>query len=397
MSHPTSQGEQGSCVGFATAYSARTILFNIKNNTTDSDFSSNNAFSPSYVYNQIKMYDCGNGSRLTDALKLLQNQGCLPVYKFLYDSKSCNKIPSVLEKENASDFKILDYRSLKDDGEISINKIKKALYSLNPVVISIDVYQSFQETKGDLWNGVKDVKGQGHAISIVGYDDERYGGVFELMNSWDNDWADNGFVCVKYTDLLKICDEAYELIESSNTSSQEFSANVTFVLQTSDKITMNQISPNVFQSSEPLISGTNMQILLDNHQPMYLYIFSTDDTRKVQILFPPDDKISPLMPYQNNPIVIPGEDYFAQMDNTIGTDVICILYSKKKLDFQNLQIRLDGMSGELYSNIKYILGNKILSASEVKCNSSNQYLNTNFSAKSATGEMLLVSYRFKHH
>ena len=35
---------------------------------------------------------------------------------------------------------------------------------------------------------------QMHAMTIIGYDDNKYGGAFEVMNSWGEAFGNKGFV-----------------------------------------------------------------------------------------------------------------------------------------------------------------------------------------------------------
>ena len=51
---PGNQGPYGTCAGWSTAYAGRTILEAIRNNWTGS-IVDKNAFSPSFVYNQIRV------------------------------------------------------------------------------------------------------------------------------------------------------------------------------------------------------------------------------------------------------------------------------------------------------------------------------------------------------
>ena len=59
----------------------------------------------------------------------------------------------------------------------------------------------------------------GHAVSIIGYNDNKYGGCFEIMNSWGTDYGDNGFMWIKYEDLAAIMDEGYIIETYSITES----------------------------------------------------------------------------------------------------------------------------------------------------------------------------------
>jgi len=46
-------------------------------------------------------------------------------------------------------------------------------------------------------------------MCIIGYDDNKFGGSFEVMNSYGTQFGDNGFVWITYTDMKKYMQEAY--------------------------------------------------------------------------------------------------------------------------------------------------------------------------------------------
>jgi hypothetical protein len=47
-------------------------------------------------------------------------------------------------------------------------------------------------------------KDDSHAMCIVGYDDTKFGGAFEIVNSWGDNWANSGFIWIRYDDLYKM-------------------------------------------------------------------------------------------------------------------------------------------------------------------------------------------------
>ena len=49
----------------------------------------------------------------------------------------------------------------------------------------------------------------GHAMCVMGYDDQKYGGSFKVMNSWGNQVGDQGYIWIKYTDFYKYVDELF--------------------------------------------------------------------------------------------------------------------------------------------------------------------------------------------
>ena len=104
---PCNQGSYGTCAGWATAYSCRTILEAFKNKW-NKDAIDSNAFSPSFVYNQIRLNDnCSGGSSLIDALDVLKNQGVLTLKEFEY---SCSRKINSNDLQNAVKHRIIEYR-----------------------------------------------------------------------------------------------------------------------------------------------------------------------------------------------------------------------------------------------------------------------------------------------
>ena len=68
---PGNQGSQGSCVGWASAYGARTIANAIKKGWKYNTSKINqNTFSPSFVYNLIKVNETCQGAYIENAMKV---------------------------------------------------------------------------------------------------------------------------------------------------------------------------------------------------------------------------------------------------------------------------------------------------------------------------------------
>ena len=86
------QGRQGSCVGWASSYAARTILQARATNQSPDRV----AFSPSYLYNQIALPRC-QGAYMRDAMETLRQGGVLPYSQFGYDERSCGDTPDAQE------------------------------------------------------------------------------------------------------------------------------------------------------------------------------------------------------------------------------------------------------------------------------------------------------------
>ena len=46
-------------------------------------------------------------------------------------------------------------------------------------------------------------------MTIVGYDDYKFGGSFRVVNSWGKEFGDNGYLWIKYSDFIEKVDVTY--------------------------------------------------------------------------------------------------------------------------------------------------------------------------------------------
>ena len=67
----------------------------------------------------------------------------------------------------------------------------------------------------------------GHAMTIVGYDDNVNGGSFLVVNSWGEDWGNNGYMWYNYNDFKKFTHVAYSLYVSFDKADKFNSDNYT--------------------------------------------------------------------------------------------------------------------------------------------------------------------------
>lgn len=375
-----SQGPHGTCTAWATAYAARTIAEAVKNGWTDRMRITKEAFSPIYVYAQIKKdnYDtnCKKGSHIYAALDLMKRQGCA---KFSSFSDLCASIVGKDIIDIASDYKIDDYVTLFSIENVSenekIRKVKKSVSEDRPVVIAMHLPQSFYQA-GNTWSGmdVDPSKHGYHAMCVIGYDDEMNGGAFHVMNSWGRNWGNDGFVWVKYNDFAKFVDQAYELYVKKRIPAprpqpvivSNHSGDVLLQLSTGEQMASSLISKNgVYKIVGSYISGTRYRIYISNNEPAYVYVIGSDLKNSVSKVFPPTDNISAALTYKSNHIAIPDETYFVELDNNIGTDYICVLYSKDALDINNIIYTIKNTNGTFYYKVRTALGKMVVSPSEV--------------------------------
>ena len=60
------------------------------------------------------------------------------------------------------------------------------------VVIGFWTFSSFFKHDYECWNGNADKATGSHAMCVVGYDDNKFGGAFLVMNSWGTGWGKGG-------------------------------------------------------------------------------------------------------------------------------------------------------------------------------------------------------------
>ena len=386
-----SQSQYGTCTSWATAYAARTIIEAVNNGWTSQERITREAFSPIFVYAQIKNEDdlnCQQGSYIGDAFELLKTKG---VPKFsLFDVLCANEIGQELFSA-ASVYKIDDYFTLFsyscNSYNEKINKTKKAISQNCPVVISMKVYPSFHTAK-EAWNGyvAAGEKPGNHAMCVVGYDDDMNGGSFLIMNSWGTYWGNNGFTWVTYQDYFKYVSYAVEMYVRKKAvptpqpkpqpqpqpvpqpiKKNVMSGSMRLQLSTGEnmKVTYDPSYIPHYKANEEYISGTRYRIYVSNGEPAYVYIIGSDLKNSVSKVFPSTDKISPALVYKSSNIAIPDEKWYIEMDDTKGKDYVCVLYSCSPLSINDIIVKIKEGQGSFYDKLKSALSAQLVSSTDV--------------------------------
>lgn len=198
---PGEQGKQGSCVAWAVGYGLKSFQEHEERGWT---YSKDHLMSPAFVFNALKKGKCGGGLYISDALDLVQAQGIAPLSLMPYDDKDCKKQASSEAREVAQAYRVQSSRRVEAD----LVEIKGHLAARTPVVVGMDVDRAFDRLKGaTIYTGPKYPLDGGHAMVIVGYDDDKK--AFKLLNSWGTGWADKGFGWVSYPALLAQAHELY--------------------------------------------------------------------------------------------------------------------------------------------------------------------------------------------
>ena len=355
------QGQQGSCVAWSSAYAARTVLEAASTKTDPNQI----RFSPSFMYNQIGLDDC-QGSYIQRAMEQMSGQGALPLDQFPYSDQDCTTQPNSSQKQQASQYKIHGFTRLTNGDNvnaINVRAVKEHLAKDAPVVIGMMVGQSFmQDMMGrELWQpqdmDASQVGMGGHAMCVIGYDDRKFGGAFQIMNSWGPEWGKNGIGWVRYGDFKTYVKEAYgidPLPKRGAASNIPLECTIGLVNNADSKyIQLRSTGQNSFQTVSPIKPGTRFKMAIENATECYIYIFGQETDGSSYVLFPylkPGQTVSKHSPYCG----ITGYRLFPRDQSmeadTIGTkDYIAIVASKEQLDYNELNSTISRSNQPTYA------------------------------------------------
>lgn len=240
------QGETNMCVAYVLSVS-RTILYAKYHNYTSIKTIKENTFSPYFLYyHTVEMKDdkCILGLSPTSTTDFMEKSGVARIRDVEYPKyypystvRLCGRYPDNYTND------VLSAKAYTIDGinwPTDENQIKSEIANGRPVCFTIppNIPPSFNEPKSDVWDpeasvqcyGVtqkgyackrrvtkdlycyqhkKETSNMGHMMLIIGYnDDEANGnGAFRILNSWGEEWGDNGKLWIKYNDFFKYVDK----------------------------------------------------------------------------------------------------------------------------------------------------------------------------------------------
>ena len=208
-----SQGNQGSCVAWATTYYLKS--YQEKKQYGFDYLSYENIISPAFVYNQSKVNNsCNSGSTIANALEVLKELGANNWKDFPYSDTQCYNLPTEELLIKAAQNKIKEYfqvgipDSNTDVNYTLINLIRTLISEENPIVVSLDWQDLIFETLIDETIATSFSQNPtdecGHAVLIVGYDDRI--NAFKFVNSWGTSFGNEGYGWISYDFFLPIVD-----------------------------------------------------------------------------------------------------------------------------------------------------------------------------------------------
>ena len=350
------QGQQGSCVAWSCAYAAQTILTAAAKDQDPNQI----VFSPAYLYNQIKLEGC-QGSYLQRAMEAMRANGGVPLRNYPYDDSNCDRVPSASDVNQGRQNTIHGFSRLTQGdniNKISVRAIKEHLAKDAPVAIGMMVGQSFMQNMmgNELWEpggmDASQVGMGGHAMCVIGYDDRKFGGAFQIMNSWGPQWGKDGVAWVRYGDFQQYVREAYgidPLPKSDQVANRLLAATIGLVRNDNKEyIRLQSAGGNSFQSVEPISAGTRFKMEIKNETPCYVYIFSREADGSSFVLFPYSNKHYPYCGITGYRL-FPKEQ--SMEADTIGNrDYIAVVVSRDELPYEQLNSAISSAPGSSYAD-----------------------------------------------
>ncbi|CAF1492949.1 unnamed protein product [Adineta steineri] len=210
MTKVEDQSDANSC----TANALAGIYEYLNNRDTGSQIDVSRLFI--YYNSRVKGLDADetisdDGAALCDAIESMEELGVCPESQWPYDLKNVNAKPSQQCYIVAANYTISQALKLN----IDINEIKICIAQGFPVIISLNLYTSFDKASD---SGIVPMpktnetsrSGHGrHALLIAGYSDASE--AFIVRNSWGEDWGDKGYCYIPYDYIGsdKLCNSAW--------------------------------------------------------------------------------------------------------------------------------------------------------------------------------------------
>ncbi|MCB0522390.1 MAG: hypothetical protein KDD27_25825 [Saprospiraceae bacterium] len=191
------QGNYGTCVAWALGYNQKTAMNAQDGGYTENDLSDPaNQASPKDLFYSIpasqKGPDC-NGTLLEYAYQMMMDRGVADMATAPYSNLGdCSNGTPAAWNQSASTNRIEKYRQVP----VKVEALKEKLANGQMVGFGAMVNGDFAAYQGGVLKTNGGNTGGGHAMLLVGYDDGK--NAFKLVNSWSENWGDDGFAWVDY-------------------------------------------------------------------------------------------------------------------------------------------------------------------------------------------------------
>ena len=203
LSPVRNQGDEGSCVGFASATGMKEYQEML-------DYAKFIELSPRFVYNECKKIDGmpeAEGTTLRAAMQVLNKLGVCQEKFWPYKPHQTDKAKKGFSAD-AKKFRIKTYARILNLDELRLNLATKG-----PCIIGVQVFQGMMTTKTGIVPMPKKNERPlgGHAICPVGYDDKKK--LVKFKNSWSEKWGKKGYGFLPYAYIENYMMDAWSSVD----------------------------------------------------------------------------------------------------------------------------------------------------------------------------------------
>ncbi|MDR0656481.1 MAG: SUMF1/EgtB/PvdO family nonheme iron enzyme [Treponema sp.] len=370
------------CFAWASAYAARTIMESRYLERTDRFLTTKMAFSPLHLYHAVRDYSGApedqEGGSLLDTVTVMASLGSSR--QTVFDEKVTANSLSPEEWLEVSTPPVTGFGILFTSNAspgYRLEQVKKNLFEGNPVIIAIMTPYSFSDARG-IWSPESDErpKAANHALCVVGYDDEKYGGAFEIVNSWGEEWGNDGYMWIGYETFGQWVEQAWVLTEDTSIYDRVIEHTGKVTVKTSDKNDDLQVrlsEDGIYTLPYTLKNGSRICFSIKNEKvsggDMYSYSFYTDA--------------------QNNRAVKFGNNEWITTDGSVKAENFVVLYSRAKLNIDALLGSFERQTGTIASRLKKIMGNNFISFAHVKYENTVMGLSADYMNEASVAAMVL--------
>lgn len=331
-------------VAWAAVWNARTAAEAIACNQTDPLKIREIAFAPAYNYGLVrKTADCNEPISMIDLLESLVKNGT-PYFsefaEFCPSEVPADLYPLARDKKLSGYFKLFHTTDIQNT---KVQAVKSALVGNSAVIAGMVCPPSFQLAQ-EFWQpreSQPDPQYGGHAICVVGYDDTKFGGAFEVLNTWGKDWAKQGFTWIRYKDFSDYVPYSFALFQVGSASCNlPFEGNISFKLLNGEEMrVLPEGGAGQYKFSKTYPSGTTFMMQMSSNMPGYVYSFGVDPGNSFFPLFP---RLAQTMPITFASLRAPDDMPAITLTDPPGKNNIYFIFSPAELDLAKCMGNLKG-------------------------------------------------------
>ena len=164
------------------------------------------------------------------------------------------------------------------------------------------------------------------------------------------------------------------------------------ILEVGGQRVKTKLDQNLYQTQEPFYSGTSYELFLDNDQPAYVYVISSDLSQKCNLLFPLQAQ-TPMVGGVFERYALPGNNRMYTLDYNRGKDYLCVLYSRKPIAIESVMQKMASTHGNFIQRLYRVMGDDIVPASHIQYKNDGKL---SFSAAATTGAIVPIVLEIEH-